>query len=151
MSLARRHVILVAVLAVAALAALPGAEAAFSGTNGLIAYTCGTNVCKVAADGSSQGTMVTGATQPAWASGGARIAYVTSSGISVANVDANGTVTGATPLSTGSAVAQPTWSPDGSKLVYVNTTDHHIYSILVSGSGSATDLTPGATGSDTGP
>src|SRR5436309_2932718 len=123
MPFARRRVLFLIVFALAALVALPAAEAGFPGTNGLIAYTCGANICKTASDGSSQGTLVTGASQPAWAKGGAKIAYVKATGIVWAPVDSGGNIGTETLLSGTAGATQPAWSPDGTQLAYVQAGD----------------------------
>src|SRR5207302_4827569 len=90
-----RRLPLLALLACAfALTQIGGAIGAYSGANGVIAYTCAaTNICRVNADGSGQQQIVTGGTQPSWASGGAKFAYITTAtGIEVATY-ANGAVT----------------------------------------------------------
>ena len=78
-----------------ALVPLSAAEGgAFSGNNGLIAYTCGvlgTNICEANADGSGKATLLTGATDPSWSADDTRIAYVDAvNGVSVANADGTG-------------------------------------------------------------
>jgi hypothetical protein len=98
----------------------------FAGDNGLIAYSCGANICTVHADGSSKVTLLTGASDPSWSSDQAQIAYVNGSGgISVADAD------GADPLiiRTGPA-SQPTFSFDGDRVAYVIGGD--LYTVLSS-------------------
>jgi len=61
---------------------------AFSGANGLIAYTCGTSICTINPDGSGKATLLPTATDPSWSSGGGKIAFVDPvNGIEVANSD----------------------------------------------------------------
>lgn len=127
------------VVALLALVLLPAAQAAFPGTNGLIAYTCGTDVCKTKPDGTGQATFIPGGTDPAWAKGGARLAYVkTGLGIRVATIDGTGNVTTDVALATGAAATQPAWSPDGAMIAYAAGGD--IYTIKTDTSGGAAPL-----------
>ncbi|MDP9262282.1 MAG: hypothetical protein M3O89_09945, partial [Actinomycetota bacterium] len=51
----------------AALVLLSAAQGgAFPGTNGLIGYTCGTNICAINSAGTGKVTLLTGASDPSW-------------------------------------------------------------------------------------
>ncbi|HEY1370180.1 MAG TPA: hypothetical protein VGF23_23840 [Gaiellaceae bacterium] len=122
---------LVVVLAVGAGAARSGA---FPGSNGLIAYTCGSNVCTANPDGSAaKSPLIPGASDPSWSADG-RIAYVASDGIDVASADG----TAGHPIGTPTTATQPTWSPFGGEIAYVNGGD--IYTISSFGGGTPTPL-----------
>jgi len=132
-------------LAVVAFALVPLSAAeggAFSGNNGLIAYTCGvlgTNICEANADGSGKATLLTGATDPSWSADDTRIAYVDAvNGVSVANADG----TGPQALGAGATSTQPTFSPDGQRVAYVKAND--LYSILANTGGFEQHLTSSA-------
>jgi hypothetical protein len=120
----------------AALVPLSAAQGgAFDGDNGLIAYTCGANICKISPGGASS-ILLTGAADPSWSSDGTKIAFVDSvNGLSVAN--ANGT--GKQALGAGAGATQPTFSFDGDRVAYVKGND--IYSILSNTSGFEQHLT----------
>src|SRR5919204_3661605 len=115
----RRLPVLAALAGVVALTQLGGAIGAYSGANGVIAYTCGANICQVNADGTGEQQIVTGGTQPSWAAGGAKIAFITATtGIDVATY-ANGTVSNAQPVSGVTGVTDVALSPDGTTVAYV--------------------------------
>ena len=87
-----RRLSVLALLACAlGLTQLGGALGAYPGTNGVIAYTCGANLCTIPSGGGTATTAVTGATNPSWAQGGSTIAYLTTNGIEVATY-ANGAI-----------------------------------------------------------
>ena len=131
----KRGLLTLAALA-AALVPLSAAQGgAFDGVNGLIAYTCGANVCTISPGGASS-VLLTGAADPSWSSDGTKIAFVDSvNGLSVAN--ANGT--GRQALGAGAGATQPTFSFDGDRVAYVKGND--IYSILSNTSGFEQHLT----------
>ena len=110
----------------ASLTILEGAAtAAFPGSNGAIAYVCGTEICVGNVDGTNQRQLTTGQSfgndHPAWSPDGTKIAFERREGsqcctdIYVMNANGNSLrqVT-ATPATE----SGPAWSPDGSKLVY---------------------------------
>jgi Tol biopolymer transport system component len=130
--------------ALAALAALlvplSAAEGgAFSGDNGSIAFTCGSDVCKVNPDGTARVTLLTGATDPSWSSDETQIAFVDpGGGVSVATAAG----TGRTALGAGVTSAQPTFSFSGARIAYAKAGD--IYTILANTSGGETNITSNA-------
>jgi len=114
-----RHRIAAVLLAGAAVAVVVGsfstarpAEAAFPGGNGVIAYTCGANICAVAADGSGQTQLTGNGWTPAWSPDGNLVAFGCSSGICVMGTD------GSDRTQLTSDGWQPTWSPDGSRMAF---------------------------------
>src|SRR5438067_2033327 len=132
--------LIVLVVLVVALLPLSAAEGgAFSGDNGPIAFTCGTDVCTVNPDGSSRATLLTGATDPSWSSDQTQIAFVDpGAGVSVAN--ANGT--GRASLGAGATSAQPSFSFSGARVAYAKAGD--IFTILSNTGGSETNVTNNA-------
>jgi RTX calcium-binding nonapeptide repeat (4 copies)/WD40-like Beta Propeller Repeat len=139
----RRGLISLAAVA-AALVPLSAAQGgAFSGDNGPIAFTCGSDVCKINPDGSGRTTLVLGASDPSWSSDETQIAYVSSaSGVAVAN--ANGT----SPVSlfAGATSTQPSYSFSGARVAYSKAGD--IYTILANTGGSETQITTTGTAAD---
>ncbi len=70
------------------LALLSAAEGGtFPGSNGQIAFTCGTSVCRINPDGTARSTLIGTGTDPSWSGDGTQIAYNDGTGISVANDD----------------------------------------------------------------
>jgi Ca2+-binding RTX toxin-like protein len=130
----RRLLVLVAA-ATAALGLLGAAQGAFPGTNGLIGFTCGTNVCQALSDGSSAGVLISNATDPVWSPDGSKIAFSRNGDIWTANADG----TSATLFVSGAT--NPTWAPNGTTIAYVKTVDSHIYERAGS---TETQLTSGA-------
>ena len=139
----RRGLIALAAVA-AALVPLSAAHGgAFSGDNGPIAFTCGSDICKVNPDGSARSTLLTGATDPSWSSDETQIAFVApATGVGVA--DANGT----SPVSlfAGATSVQPSFSFSGTRVAYAKAGD--IYTILANTGGSETRLTTTGTAAD---
>src|SRR5438067_3558887 len=132
--------LIVLVVLVVALLPLSAAEGgAFSGDNGPIAFTCGSDVCTVNPDGSNRTTLLTGATDPSWSSDQTQIAFVDpGAGVSVAN--ANGT--GRASLGAGATSAQPSFSFSGARVAYAKAGD--IFTILSNTGGSETNVTNNA-------
>lgn len=127
-----------AVLAVALLSLSSAEGGAFSGDNGPIAFTCGSDICTINPDGTGRATLLTSAADPSWSSDETKIAFVDSSGVSVAN--ANGT--GRAGLGAGATSAQPSFSLDGTHIAYAKAGD--IYTILADTSGGDTNITANA-------
>ena len=135
-----------ALTAVGVLLVLPaaGAEAAFPGTNGLIAFERGSDIYTVTTDGTptvSSSALVTGASDPAWSPDGTKLAF--SQGGSIKVLTIGGTTTAA--LDTGTS---PTWSPDGTLLAYEKSSDIWVISAtggtgrMLADSGAASDDDP---------
>src|SRR5438445_1907595 len=114
-----RRLFLFALLACAlGLTQLGGALGAYPGTNGVIAYTCGANLCTIPSGGGTATTAVTGATNPSWAQGGSTIAYLTTNGIEVATY-ANGAISSPRLAAGTAGVTDFSLSPDTTTLAYV--------------------------------
>ena len=126
-----------AVLLGASLVALSSAQGgAFEGDNGPIAFTCGSDICKINPDGTGRTTLLTGASDPSWSSDETQIAFVDPvNGVSVATAAGANRVS----LGAGASSAQPTFSFDGANIAYVRTGD--IYTILSNTAGGETNLT----------
>jgi Tol biopolymer transport system component len=110
------------IVAATALLALPGAvaEAAFPGTNGLIAFERGPDIYTVTTDSAhtvSSSPLVSGASEPAWSPNGTKLAYVQGGSIFVL------TIGGTTSAALDSGSSSPAWSPDGTMLAYEKGTD----------------------------
>ena len=123
------------VAAASVLLALPGAvaEAAFPGTNGLIAFERGADIYTVTTDSAhtvSPSPLVAGASDPAWSADGTKLAFTQGGSIRVLTI--GGSTSAA--LDTGTA---PAWSPDGTMIVYEKGTDIWVVS---SSGGTARNL-----------
>lgn len=82
---------LAAVTAATLLAAASGGT--FSGTNGLIAFTCNSSQICTATDGTLYGNpLISSGKDPAWSPNGARLAYEKGADVYVANADGSGEV-----------------------------------------------------------
>jgi Ca2+-binding RTX toxin-like protein len=135
---------LIVLVAAAGLVSLSSAQGGvFPGSNGRIAYTCGSNICTINPDGTGKNpTFLTSASDPSWSSDQSAIAYVDpASGISVANDD--GSFPG--PIGAASGSAQPSLSFDGSRVAYVR--GGIIYTSQAFGGGEL-PLTTGAADAD---
>jgi hemolysin type calcium-binding protein/WD40 repeat protein len=132
----RRGLVVFAVLA-AALVPLSAAQGgAFSGDNGPIAFTCGTNVCTINSDGTGRSTLLTNAIDPSWDDNEDQIAYTDpTNGVSVADTDG----TNRQSLAAGSTSAQPSFSFSGARVAFVKTDD--IWTVVSDTSGTETNLT----------
>lgn len=122
------------------------AHAAFYGTNGLIAYTCGTSVC-VANPNTSPATVVfsiPSASEPAWSNGGTQLAWVTSAGAIEWQSVSGGALTGSVTTVVDANGSKPTWNNNGNLLAYVNTgtSTKTIYVANADGSSHASGGTP---------
>ena len=115
----RRSIVLLAA-ACGSLSLLGPAQGAFPGTNGLIAYTCSSSVCKANPDGSGAGTLIASGTDPVWSANGQKLAFVKGGDLYTANADGTNQI-----LFAGGAT-QPSWSNDNTTLAFVKT-DGHIY------------------------
>lgn len=130
----------------AALVALPGgvAQAAFPGTNGLVAFERGADIYTVTTDGTptvSASPLVSNGSDPAWSADGKKLAYVEAGTTALKVLTVGGSTTGA--LDTGAA--SPVFSPDGTMLAYVKGTD--IWVVAVAG-GAARNLSNSGAGAD---
>ena len=121
-----------------------GAEAAFPGSNGLIAFERGSDIYTVTTGSSptvSSSALITSASDPAWSPNGLKLAFTQSGSVKVLTVSGGATVT----LDTGSA---PAWSPDGTMIAYEKSSDIYVISSSggtgrnLSNSGSAADDDP---------
>jgi Tol biopolymer transport system component len=137
--------ITLAAVAVGLVTLTPAHGGVFAGDNGLIAYTCGANICKANSDGSGKVTLVTGASDPSWSSDASSIAYVDGTA-QIVVADADGTHPAV--ISAGPA-AQPSFSFDGNRVAYVRSGD--IYSSLSNTGGAELHLTNTPTAVDADP
>jgi hypothetical protein len=122
----------------AALGLLAAAQGGtFPGANGEIAFTCGTNICRINPDGTNRAALVTNATDPSWSGDGTQVAYTDAAtpGISVAEDDGTSPVS----LAAGATATQPSFSFDGDTVAFVRTGD--IFTIDSSGFGGEQNLT----------
>ncbi len=122
----------------AALALLAAAQGGtFAGANGMIAFTCGANICTINPDGTGRAPIVSGASDPSFSGDGTAIAYTDAAGISVADSD------GSFPASLASSGAaggtQPTFSFNGFKVAYIKAGD--IFTINADTTGNDQQLT----------
>jgi hypothetical protein len=115
------RLLVLAAAVTAALGLLGAAQGAFPGTNGLIAFTCGINVCQSLADGTSAGVLISNASDPVWSPDGSKLAFSRSGDIWTANAD------GTNQALFVSGAANPAWAPNGTTIAYVKTTDSHVY------------------------
>ncbi|MHB1243330.1 MAG: hypothetical protein ACYC1P_08035 [Gaiellaceae bacterium] len=131
-------------LAAGAALLLPGAlaQAAFPGTNGLIAFERGGDIYTVTTDSAhtvSALPLVLGAVEPAWSPDGAKLAFTQGGEIKVLTI--GGSISAA--LDTGAS--SPAWSPDGTMLAYEKGSDIWVISSAggagrnLSNSGAAAD------------
>jgi hypothetical protein len=131
-------------LAAGAVLLLPGAvaQAAFPGTNGLIAFERGGNIYTVTTDGAhtvSALPLVLGASEPAWSPDGTKLAFTQAGEIKVLTI--GGSISAA--LDTGASA--PAWSPDGTMIAYEKGSDVWVISSAggagrnLSNSGAAAD------------
>ena len=131
---------MLAALAVALIALSAAHGGSFPGTNGKLAYTCGTSICTINADGNGKNaSFLTSATDPSWSADETQIAFVDAvNGVSVANADG----TNRQPLGAGATSTEPTFSPDGDRVAYAKTGD--LWSILANTLGQEQHLTSGS-------
>ncbi|HEX7525486.1 MAG TPA: hypothetical protein VF327_04215, partial [Gaiellaceae bacterium] len=97
----------------------PAQGGTFAGTNGLIGYTCGANICTINPDGTGKNpSFLTNASDLSWSSDESEIAYIRGAlpgDITTANDD--GTFPGT--IGAPSSSAQPSLSFDGNRVAYV--------------------------------
>jgi len=120
----------------AALVLLSAAQGgAFPGTNGLIGYTCGGNICAIKPDGAGKVTLLTGASDPSWSDPFTdEVAYNDGTGISLADSD------GSFPFSLAEVGGtQPTFSADGNTVAFIKTGD--LFTVNSNGFGGEQRLT----------
>jgi hypothetical protein len=130
-----RRLLVLAAAAAAALGLLGKAQGAFPGSNGLIAFTCGSSVCQSLADGSSAGVLISNGADPVWSPDGTKIAFVRNGDVWTANAD------GSSQQLFVSSASNPAWAPDNTTIAYVKTGDSHVYERTGS---TETQLTSGA-------
>ena len=140
----RRGLIAVAACAAALVPLSSAAGGAFPGDNGPIAYTCGTSICQINPDGTSQRTLISSGVDPTWSSDETAIAYVTAPGISIADADGSFPVL----LPTGPAATQPTLSFSGSLVAYVQGGDIWTIPSTTASAGTNRTNTAGTTEAD---
>src|SRR5262245_52273099 len=112
-----RHMLLVACLAALAvqlMAAAPAGGGTFPGTNGLIAYTSGSNITTITPDGTVI-TPIASGSDPSWSADGTKIAYIRSGDLYVADATGANEV----QITSGPEIDRdPSWSPDGTQLAF---------------------------------
>lgn len=129
-------IVLAATAAATLLAAASGGT--FSGTNGLIAFTCNSSQICTATDGTVYGNpLISNGANPSWSASGARLAFEQGSDVWLANADGSGQVL------LKSNASDPTWAPDGTTVAYVVGTD-----IVARNTGTGTE-SPVTAGADT--
>jgi Tol biopolymer transport system component len=116
----------VALFVAGSVSLVPGpARGAFPGSNGAIAYVCGSEICVGNVDGTGQRQLTTGSTfgsdHPAWSHDGTKIAFERRQSNEKADLfvmNANGNAL--TQMTNTPAISEtgPAWSRDGTKLVY---------------------------------
>ena len=129
-----------------AVLALPGAvaNAAYPGSNGLIAFERAGNIFSVTTDSAhtvSSSPLVVGAIDPSWSPSGLKLAFSQAGSIKVLTIGGGTTAA----LDTGTA---PTWSPDGTMLAYERAGDIWVIS---SAGGTPRQLSTSGTGTDDDP
>jgi hypothetical protein len=112
------------------------AGGSFPGSNGLIAFTCGLNVCQSLPNGTSAGVLVSNASDPVWSADGSKIAYVKSGDVYRANAD------GSSEALVAANAANPAWAPDNTTIAYVRSDGVHFH-VYERSAGAETQLTTG--------
>jgi Ca2+-binding RTX toxin-like protein len=134
-------------VATAALVLLSAAQGgAFAGANGLIAFSCGPDICTINPNGTGRLPIVSTATDPSWAGDGSQFAFTDgvatsprAPGISVAFDDGSFPVS----LAADATSTQPTFSFNGNTVAFIKTGD--IFTISSDTFGSEQPLTSTAT------
>jgi Tol biopolymer transport system component len=102
--------VLLAAAVMAFLAAAPAADAAFPGSNGLIAFVKGQNIWVMNQTGGNQHRLAVNGFEPAWNPAGTRIAFEWAGDIYTINANGGGRTQVTTAASSEDA---PAWSADG--------------------------------------
>jgi len=138
-----------AVAAVGLVTLTPAQGGTFAGTNGLIGYTCGSNICTINPDGTGKNpSFVSGASDLSWSSDESEIAYIKGAlpgDIFTANND--GTFAGT--IGAPSTSAQPSLSFDGNRVAYVR--GGAMFTSAAFGGGEAALTAANAAGADADP
>ncbi len=113
------------------------ARGAFFGTNGYVAYTCGSDVCFVVPGGSAV-TAISDASDPVWSPDGSKVAFVTSAGAVDVQQVVSGALSGSPVQVAAPPASQPTWSSSGLRIAYASSTSGDIFVANADGSGGAT-------------
>ena len=117
-----------------------GAEAAYPGVNGRIAfvsYASGdAGIFTMQADGTDVNSLVDGGWSPFWSPDGSKVAYTLGQDLLVVKVNPDGTADGEpvnlTHVTNASVLrGYASWSPDGTKLVYERWSDKNKFDIWV--------------------
>ena len=116
----------------------------FSGANGPIAYTCGSNICTVAADGTSPVTLISPGTDPSFSQDTVSIAYVDpTQGVVAANADGSGV---ADDLSAGATSTQPSYSFSNQRVAFIRS--GNLFTILDNTTGSENTIRTSGTAAE---
>lgn len=141
----RRPLVLLAAGLAALFVLVPAQGGTFPGTNGDIAFTCGSAICITSPDGSNEGQLIQSGpgavANPSWSADGQKLAYENGSDIWTANAD------GTNKQLFRSGASDPSYAPDNDTIAFTDTATNHIWtkssttSTQVT-SGTSTDLEP---------